>query len=70
MYGSLNIRTCKSLKEQSSRKHISCTLLSTWAVQHFITVSTLDYWGEPERAPHLSNGVPHDLYMFILYVIP
>ena len=31
-------------------------------------------WGEPERAPHWSNGIPRDVYIFIcmlvLYVIP
>ena len=27
-------------------------------------------WGEPERAPHWSNGVPRDLYLFVSYVIP
>ena len=31
-------------------------------------------WGKPERAPHLSNGVPRDLYIYVClyvsYVIP
>ena len=27
-------------------------------------------WDEPEQAPHLSNGVPRDVYIYVSYVIP
>ena len=48
------------------QQHINI-IVSVFSVHVCDCITKLN-WGEPEQAPHLSNGVPHDLCIYVYLV--